>query len=521
MLLNQVDLISRSVINKPQFHLMHNPVINHPQSSHMHNSVMPPQSFYMHNSVMPPQFYQMAHHFLPHQFYGAQMIPMQPLSFIPLVQQQNPAEIPGTFFHANGYMNEEFYFTPQPLQHNLPGLVKRQSKPIKIQDPDDGDRDVTLQELRGGRPASSVTFLPFKDNGVQDESMNTPQLMSKPEAQPTCESEQQSDSELPSDQPDDKVSETSVTTTPTTTKLVQTESVNKMDLQVEEEENKKKEQSEQVVEQNKQVAPSTLPTLEKPTWAEIVKHQKQPENVQKIKEEKTQIEKAEVQKKEEKQQLSENKKELQLCKSPKPVQDKSTEENKKVEQSEEVVEQNKQVAPSTLPSLEKPTWAEIVKRQKQPENVQKIREEKTQIEKAEVQKKEEKQQLSKNNNKSSLSTDSKNRELYIWNLDYTVNNERLYNEFLPFGTIIHAKVIMKGLRSRGFGFVSFSSPAEAEEALKKMNGKILGKRTLYVSFSEAREGRETYRTQEKKMTESSSLSKPRQSPPGKTERVRP
>ncbi|XP_046720699.1 polyadenylate-binding protein, cytoplasmic and nuclear-like [Silurus meridionalis] len=256
-----------------------------------------------------------------------------------------------------------------------------------------------------------------------------------------------------------------------------------------------------------------------PTWAEIVKCQKQPDNVQKIREEKTQIEKAEVQKKEEKQQLSENKKELQLWKSPKPVQDKSTEENKKEEQSEEVVEQNKQVAPSTLPTLEKPTWAEIVKRQKQPENVQKIREEKTQIEKAEVQKKEEKQQLSENNNKSSLSTDSKNRELYIWNLDYTVNNERLYNEFLPFGTIIHAKVIMKGLRSRGFGFVSFSSPAEAEEALKKMNGKILGKRTLYVSFSKAREGRETYRTQEKKMTESSSLSKPRQSPPGKTERV--
>ena len=37
-------------------------------------------------------------------------------------------------------------------------------------------------------------------------------------------------------------------------------------------------------------------------------------------------------------------------------------------------------------------------------------------------------------------------------------------------------------RSRGYGFVSFRDPAEAERAMAEMNGAIIGKRAIRVSW---------------------------------------
>ncbi|KAK1783892.1 hypothetical protein P4O66_006073, partial [Electrophorus voltai] len=76
--------------------------------------------------------------------------------------------------------------------------------------------------------------------------------------------------------------------------------------------------------------------------------------------------------------------------------------------------------------------------------------------------------------------------LYVKNLDDSLDDERLRKEFSLFGTITSAKVMTEGGRSKGFGFVCFSSPEEATEAMKEMNGCIVGTKPLYVALASAR-----------------------------------
>merc|ERR1712154_510654 len=54
--------------------------------------------------------------------------------------------------------------------------------------------------------------------------------------------------------------------------------------------------------------------------------------------------------------------------------------------------------------------------------------------------------------------------LYVKNLDDTIDDERLRKEFTPYGTISSARVMCEEGRSKGFGFVCFSSPAPGAEA---------------------------------------------------------
>ncbi|KAM3850472.1 polyadenylate-binding protein 1A-like isoform 2-T2 [Diretmus argenteus] len=84
-------------------------------------------------------------------------------------------------------------------------------------------------------------------------------------------------------------------------------------------------------------------------------------------------------------------------------------------------------------------------------------------------------------------------ELYVQNLD-DLDDERLRKEFSPFGTITRAKVIMKGGRSRGFGFICFSSPEEATKAMTEMNGRIVATKPLYVALAHHKEERQAHLT---------------------------
>uniref|UniRef100_A0A672H4Z6 Polyadenylate-binding protein n=1 Tax=Salarias fasciatus TaxID=181472 RepID=A0A672H4Z6_SALFA len=91
--------------------------------------------------------------------------------------------------------------------------------------------------------------------------------------------------------------------------------------------------------------------------------------------------------------------------------------------------------------------------------------------------------------------------LYVKNLDDGLDDERLRKEFSPFGTITSAKVIatlrrttLNGGRSKGFGFVCFSSPEEATKAVTEMNGRIVATKPLYVALAQRKEERQAHLT---------------------------
>ena len=75
--------------------------------------------------------------------------------------------------------------------------------------------------------------------------------------------------------------------------------------------------------------------------------------------------------------------------------------------------------------------------------------------------------------------------LYIKNLDDSIDDDKLRTSFEQFGTITSAKVMRDKDRpeiSKGFGFVCFSAPEEATRAVTAMNGQMLGTKPIYVAL---------------------------------------
>ncbi|KAK9111156.1 hypothetical protein Scep_018675 [Stephania cephalantha] len=80
--------------------------------------------------------------------------------------------------------------------------------------------------------------------------------------------------------------------------------------------------------------------------------------------------------------------------------------------------------------------------------------------------------------------------LYLKNLDDTVNDDKLKEMFSEFGAITSCKVMLDPQgQSKGSGFVAFSTPEEATRAVNEMNGKMIGKKPLYVAFAQRKEER--------------------------------
>src|SRR5512139_1698300 len=82
-------------------------------------------------------------------------------------------------------------------------------------------------------------------------------------------------------------------------------------------------------------------------------------------------------------------------------------------------------------------------------------------------------------------------KIFVGNLDFKVTENDLQDAFAAHGTVIEANLMMDRAtgRPRGFGFVTMSTPEEAQKAIEAMNGKELGGRALTVNIARPREER--------------------------------
>jgi len=81
--------------------------------------------------------------------------------------------------------------------------------------------------------------------------------------------------------------------------------------------------------------------------------------------------------------------------------------------------------------------------------------------------------------------------LYVKNLDDTIDESALKELFEPFGSITSAAVPLDSNgKCKGFGFVCFASPDEATKAVTDMHLKVIKGKPLYVGLAEKREARQ-------------------------------
>ncbi|XP_077921084.1 polyadenylate-binding protein 4-like isoform X2 [Halichoerus grypus] len=91
-------------------------------------------------------------------------------------------------------------------------------------------------------------------------------------------------------------------------------------------------------------------------------------------------------------------------------------------------------------------------------------------------------------------TKCKGANLYVKNLEDDIDDRRLREELSLFGTISSARVMMEAGHSKGFGFVCYTSPEEANKAVMAMNGKIVITKPLYVAIAQSKDERQAFLT---------------------------
>ncbi len=84
-----------------------------------------------------------------------------------------------------------------------------------------------------------------------------------------------------------------------------------------------------------------------------------------------------------------------------------------------------------------------------------------------------------------------NDKLFVGNLSFNTTENDLQDAFAAHGTVMEANLMIDRMsgRPRGFGFVTMSTPEEAQKAIDEMNGKSLDGRELTVNIAKPREER--------------------------------
>ena len=84
-----------------------------------------------------------------------------------------------------------------------------------------------------------------------------------------------------------------------------------------------------------------------------------------------------------------------------------------------------------------------------------------------------------------------NTKLFVGNLSFNTTENDLQDAFAAHGTVTEANLMMDRAtgRPRGFGFITMSSPEEAQKAINALNGTMLGDRNITVNEARPREER--------------------------------
>ncbi len=84
-------------------------------------------------------------------------------------------------------------------------------------------------------------------------------------------------------------------------------------------------------------------------------------------------------------------------------------------------------------------------------------------------------------------------KIFVGSLPWSINNDSLKELFAQYGEVTEAVVIMdrETSRSKGFGFVTFSTPESAQKALE-MSGKEVDGRAIVVNIAKPREERRSF-----------------------------
>src|SRR5688572_25639134 len=84
-----------------------------------------------------------------------------------------------------------------------------------------------------------------------------------------------------------------------------------------------------------------------------------------------------------------------------------------------------------------------------------------------------------------------NTKLFVGNISFNTTENDLQDAFSAHGTVTEANLMMDRMsgRPRGFGFVTMSTPEEAEKAIQAMNGASIDGRNLTVNLARPREER--------------------------------
>jgi len=82
-------------------------------------------------------------------------------------------------------------------------------------------------------------------------------------------------------------------------------------------------------------------------------------------------------------------------------------------------------------------------------------------------------------------------KLFVGNLSFNTTENDLQEAFAAHGTVVEANLMMDRLsgRSRGFAFVTMSTPEEAQKAIEALHGASLDNRALTVNIARPKEER--------------------------------